>query len=164
MQSIKSKKAFTMIELVFVIVIIGILSAVAIPKFAATRGDAIMTKAKNTVASVRSAIATERQKQILRGKFAKITKLTNNSAAGNSIFDAFDGNISRPVLEYPPLSCATATSTSCWRETSTSLGTTANPTEYTFNLPTSGGVIFQLIDNKFNCKTPTNQYCKELTQ
>ncbi len=33
-------KAFTMIELIFVIVIIGILSAVAIPKFAATRDDA----------------------------------------------------------------------------------------------------------------------------
>jgi prepilin-type N-terminal cleavage/methylation domain-containing protein len=34
------KKAFTMIEVVFVIVIIGILAAVAIPKLAATRSDA----------------------------------------------------------------------------------------------------------------------------
>jgi len=34
------RKAFTMIELVFVIVILGILAAVAIPKLAATRGDA----------------------------------------------------------------------------------------------------------------------------
>jgi len=33
-------RAFTMIELIFVIVIIGILSAVAIPKLAATRDDA----------------------------------------------------------------------------------------------------------------------------
>jgi len=34
------KKAFTMVELIFVIVIIGILAAVAIPRLAATRDDA----------------------------------------------------------------------------------------------------------------------------
>ena len=34
------KKAFTMIELIFVIVIIGILASVAIPKLAGTRDDA----------------------------------------------------------------------------------------------------------------------------
>jgi len=38
------KPAFTMIELIFVIVILGILSAVAIPKLSATRDDAAVTK------------------------------------------------------------------------------------------------------------------------
>ena len=38
------KNAFTMIELIFVIVILGILTAVAIPKFAATRDDAQVSK------------------------------------------------------------------------------------------------------------------------
>jgi prepilin-type N-terminal cleavage/methylation domain-containing protein len=41
---IKSKKAFTMIELIFVIVIIGILASVAIPRLVATRDDAKITK------------------------------------------------------------------------------------------------------------------------
>ena len=36
----KMKKAFTMIELIFVIVIVGILAAVAMPKLAASRDDA----------------------------------------------------------------------------------------------------------------------------
>jgi len=38
------KSAFTMVELVFVIVILGILAAVAIPRFAATRDDATVSK------------------------------------------------------------------------------------------------------------------------
>ena len=66
-------KAFTMIELVFVIVVIGILSAIAVPKFAATRDDAEISKGRAEVAAMRSAIATERQKRILRGNFDAIT-------------------------------------------------------------------------------------------
>jgi len=71
-QRIKMKKAFTMVELVFVIVVIGILSAIAIPKFAATRDDAIVSKGRAEVGAMRSAVATERQKRILRGNFDDI--------------------------------------------------------------------------------------------
>jgi len=62
-----------MLELVFVIVVIGILAAVAVPKFAATRDDAEVSKARAEVAAMRSAIATERQKRILQGDFTDIT-------------------------------------------------------------------------------------------
>ena len=98
---VSSKKAFTMIELVFVIVVIGILSAIAIPKFAATRDDALITRGLATLASVRSAIATERQKQILRGDFSGINKLN----AGGGVFSTFNDANGSLVLEYDVESC-----------------------------------------------------------
>jgi len=63
----KSKNAFTMIELIFVIVILGILAAIAVPKFAATRTDAQISKGRAEVSSIRSAIITERQSRLIKG-------------------------------------------------------------------------------------------------
>ena len=158
-----NRKAFSMIELVFVIVIIGILSAVAIPKLAVTRDDATITKAIATVASVRSAISTERQKRVLRGDFTPIFKLSNQSGYNKDIFDAFDGTTTNPVLEYSFKSCSSASSTGCWRETVT--GTVGSPvSEYTYSMPTSGTAVFSLSNNRFNCKVATDTNCQELTK
>ena len=157
------KKAFTMVELVFVIVVIGILAAIAVPRLAVTRDDAVIVKTRTTVASVRSSIATERQKRILRGEFSPIYKLSAASGNGVSIFNAFDGNTTSPVLQYPLTSCATASSSNCWKETVT--GASGGPVgEYTFYFSSSSTAVFQLKDNRFECKSGSNAICKDLTK
>lgn len=151
-----SKKAFTMIELVFVIVVIGILAAIAVPKFAATRDDATITKAIATIGSVRSAIATEKQKRILRGDFDH--PITSLHSADNA-FDVFnadaDGNTGR-VLEYAVPTCATLGKTQgCWK--------VEGGPKYRFMMPTSGHVDFNITSSRFDCD-PSDANCKLLTQ
>jgi len=100
MQTIKSKKAFTMIELIFVIVVIGILAGVAVPRLAATRDDAEITKGMTTLNSVRNALSIERQKRILRGEFSALTAIGSGTTVFGNFFDT-NGDTAVTVLEYP---------------------------------------------------------------
>ena len=103
MHKTKNKKAFTMIELIFVIVVIGILAGVAVPRLASTRDDSEITKAMIMLNSIRNALSIERQKRILRGQFTQIDAVGSGTTVfGNFFSGGVDLNI--PVLEYPELS------------------------------------------------------------
>jgi len=52
------KKAFTMIELIFIIVIVGILLAVALPRLTATRDDALIAKNSEYIVAIMTEIST----------------------------------------------------------------------------------------------------------
>lgn len=54
-----NRSGFSMIELVFVIVILGVLAAVAVPRFVATRTDAQVATARSDLASAQKAIVAK---------------------------------------------------------------------------------------------------------
>ncbi|MDQ1297813.1 MAG: ral secretion pathway protein [Campylobacterota bacterium] len=151
------RTAFTMIELVFVIVILGILAAVAIPKFAATRDDAQITKGRSDVAAIRSAIVSERQARLLQGSSTYISALDQGVAsatAGVVIFDDSDAvTTNGTLLQY---GITTAAGNGHWMKTGAGAYTYQvmnDPVAFTYTQATGA----------FDC-THTNANCRLLTE
>ena len=67
------RTAFTMIELIFVIVILGILASVAIPKLASVQDDATIATEKAVIGAARSGISILQGKRVTRGKDYNVT-------------------------------------------------------------------------------------------
>ena len=162
----RNQKAFTMIELVFVIVVIGILSAIALPRFGETADNAYLTKAQSTVATVRSALSTERQKRILRGDTTTAIVdlgLDSTGTVGSNAFDHFstdaDGNYTE-VFPYPVAAC-NGNQRACWVRNSA--------TTYWYRFPdaadaTDGVAKFVLQNNRFDCDSSDTADCQKITQ
>jgi general secretion pathway protein G len=128
------KKAFTTLELVFVIVVLGILASIALPKLWVTRDDAVVVKVRSDVSTIRSSISTKYGKNIMEGRdeCPSLEKDSND----NQLFEG--------VLTYPI------------KKNSGAVKWDGNGSDY--NVTINGKVItFKYLNNsenncKFECK------------
>jgi len=90
----KFSRAFTVIELIFVIAVLGILIAMALPKFSSTRDQADIAKGRGDVATIRVAIVNERQTRIIKGDYSWISN-------GTGVGQMDNGGLFGGVLSYP---------------------------------------------------------------
>lgn len=103
------KNAFTMIELIFVIVILGILAAVAIPKLSATRDDAKITKEITNVQQIISNAAAE---YTAKGQFSSYADTDCFHFVANS-----DGNFTVSHKSNPSSFCNKLYSSDLYKNT-----------------------------------------------
>ena len=92
MKNTNMRRGFTMIELIFVIVIIGILAAVAIPKLAANRDDAEASTCIHEVGQLIQEMSASYTKlgnaNYTASKIKEITNITTDDAGTKGITDA----------------------------------------------------------------------------
>ncbi len=138
------KNAFTMLEMIFVIVVLGILASVAVPRFSASKADATIAKGKADVASIRSGIITERQNRLIKGDSKYISGTALNS-----------GGLFGGVLGY---GVKDSTDNGGWHKVSES----AALNKYKFKTGTTSVLFTYTRSNgKFTCDT-TNSTCAKL--
>jgi general secretion pathway protein G len=151
------KHAFTMIELIFVIIIIGILATIAIPRFGTMENHAVIASGRSDVMSIRAAISTLRQKSFVTGNSAYVTHLDNTgtggiNAAGVKIFDN-NGTATDTLLTYP---IVTKNASGHWMKTAAD--------QYTYYVDSTPTVFdYNSSDGTFDC-TSGSGYCDKLTQ
>lgn len=101
-----SRSAFSMIELVFVIVILGILAAVAVPKFSGIQDDALISNEKTTIGVARQGVSMLYGKRLVRGTDFNIT-LTDKDGTDYTSTVSFTSKLYPTTLDVQATGVAT---------------------------------------------------------
>jgi len=107
-----NRKGFTLIELLIVVVIIGILAAIAIPKFANTKEKAYVASMK---ADLKNLVGVQEAYYADSAKYGDKAKLgTRYSSSQGNVFDAISGNETGWSAKVTNASVSDATQKSCF--------------------------------------------------
>ena len=154
-----------MVELIFVIIVIGILSAIAIPKLAASRDDAVLVKGKSQVAAIRSGIAMQKNKRLIEGTTPFIPRTLDVNTS--TVDDLFHGGEYGNILEY---GLQGGTKDGEWQKNSNdAINPAPTNIRYDFHLKnTSVEFTYYSSTGVFDCNRTTGatnaDKCKELTK
>jgi len=115
------KKAFTLIELIFVIVIIGVLATFALPKFKNLTSHAKSSGIKSLITSVQTSIDNIHGKWIINDNYvwdpdADGTSNLNTNGYPDTLDSGKDeSSLFKYILKIPVPSCGSRTQ-GCWKE------------------------------------------------
>ena len=109
----RNKKGFTLIELLIVVVIIGILAAIAIPKFSSVKQKGYKTQAIAELQSLKTAQETFFTDSNRYGELTELSGFSHTSAVGMPTVTAstsyWIAEVTHPQI--PDMTCAIAVAT-----------------------------------------------------
>lgn len=153
-----NKKAFSVLEIVFVVLIIAIISSIAIPKLLNNKFQTNIVKAKGDIALIRKAIKEDFNKQVMKQNSNEYIEKLDESSIDERALELFTGLEGRVLLKYPLYSTDSSENESGkWIKQSDS--------NYEIVLDSEIKVefVYDNSDGSFECDT-SEEYCMELMQ
>lgn len=153
-----TKKAFSVLEIVFIIVIIAVISSIAIPKLFQNKLQTHIVKTKSDIALIRKAIKDDLNYQVMHQLSDQYIEKLDNAIANDEGRELFSGVDDRALLQYPLISTDTIKNEEGrWIKLSDS--------EYKIVLDKQTWVVFTYDNEKgsFECDKE-EEHCMELLQ